>query len=187
MEFAGFKSSWPEVVGIDGEAAEDVIKSETSGVRVIVLKSGSLVTGDFRCDRVRIFVNGHGIVTSEPRIAATEKSITVSDFGGGGARLTWPAKFFPLTFKLGQWPPLLGMNVQGEPEIVSGKRSRVARVDDEEVSGQKKRKENMVHKEGVIVDLSLDGNGYGSLAKADAVVTQLGVSGAADMKIKSVG
>ncbi|KAK4856346.1 hypothetical protein QYF36_016552 [Acer negundo] len=99
---------------------------------------------------------------------------------------------------------------------VSGKRSRVARVDDEEVSGQKKRKENMVHKEGVIVDLSLgkegsevrfserwkegnserfsnlscgdeDGNGYGSLAEADAVVTQLGVSGAADMKIKLVG
>ncbi|KAK3190265.1 hypothetical protein Dsin_029826 [Dipteronia sinensis] len=68
MAFAGLKSSWPEVVGIDGEAAEDVIKSETSGVRVIVVKSGSFVTGDFRCDRVRIFVNGDGIVTSEPRI-----------------------------------------------------------------------------------------------------------------------
>ncbi|KAK2647213.1 hypothetical protein Ddye_022408 [Dipteronia dyeriana] len=68
MAFAGFKSSWPEVVGIDGEAAEDVIKSETSGVRVIVVKSGSFVTDDFRCDRVRIFVDGHGIVTSEPRI-----------------------------------------------------------------------------------------------------------------------
>ncbi|TXG46427.1 hypothetical protein EZV62_028076 [Acer yangbiense] len=44
------------------------IKSETSGVRVVVVKSGSLVTDDFRCDRVRIFVNGHGIVTLEPRM-----------------------------------------------------------------------------------------------------------------------
>lgn len=70
---AGEKSSWPEVVGMDGEAAKEVVESETRGtdiaVTVIIVQQGSAVTQDIRCDRVRIFVDSLGLVVAVPRIS----------------------------------------------------------------------------------------------------------------------
>ncbi|KAI9159710.1 hypothetical protein LWI28_001179 [Acer negundo] len=72
------------------------------------------------------------------------------------------------------------------------KRSRLARDDDEEVSGQKKRKENTAHREGDFVDLRLgkEDNHVRFSAKWEGIlerVPKLGVSGAADTKITSAG
>lgn len=62
------KGSWPELVGMNGEAAVYVIMAENPKVRARTVDENSIVTGDFRCDRVRVFVNDHGTVIREPRI-----------------------------------------------------------------------------------------------------------------------
>ncbi|CAN6835401.1 unnamed protein product [Brassica oleracea] len=43
-----------------------VIKRENSGVNVVVILDGSPVTGDLRCDRVRVCVDGNRIVVQFP-------------------------------------------------------------------------------------------------------------------------
>uniref|UniRef100_A0A2N9I2R8 Reverse transcriptase Ty1/copia-type domain-containing protein n=1 Tax=Fagus sylvatica TaxID=28930 RepID=A0A2N9I2R8_FAGSY len=46
------KSSWPELVGTNGEAAVAIIMRENQRVRAGTLKEGLKVTTDFRCDRL---------------------------------------------------------------------------------------------------------------------------------------
>lgn len=63
------KSSWPELVGINGEAAVAIIMRENLRVvRAGTFREGSRMTTDFRCDRVRVWVDDHDIVTSVPKI-----------------------------------------------------------------------------------------------------------------------
>ncbi|KAH7837044.1 hypothetical protein Vadar_008874 [Vaccinium darrowii] len=62
------KRAWPEVVGARGEAAAAKIEMENPDVHAIVLREGTPVTRDFRCNRVRVFVNDHGVVVREPTI-----------------------------------------------------------------------------------------------------------------------
>ncbi|XP_027362403.1 inhibitor of trypsin and hageman factor-like [Abrus precatorius] len=62
------KSSWQELVGINGEAATQIIMRENPNVKAFVVAEGSVVTNDFKCDRVRVFVNYRGIVTLVPKI-----------------------------------------------------------------------------------------------------------------------
>ncbi|KAB1219126.1 Glu S.griseus protease inhibitor [Morella rubra] len=63
------KSSWPELVGINGEAAVAIIMRENPRVvRAGTFREGSRMTTDFRCDRVRVWVDDHDIVTSVPKI-----------------------------------------------------------------------------------------------------------------------
>lgn len=62
------KSSWPELVGTNGEAAVATIMKENQRVRAGTFKEGSRVTADFRCDRVRVWVDEHDIVTLVPKI-----------------------------------------------------------------------------------------------------------------------
>ncbi|KAK9057365.1 hypothetical protein SSX86_022200 [Deinandra increscens subsp. villosa] len=50
------KSSWPELVGASGAAAAARIESENPQVDAIVVLDGASITGDFRCDRVRILL-----------------------------------------------------------------------------------------------------------------------------------
>ncbi|KAJ9543354.1 hypothetical protein OSB04_023061 [Centaurea solstitialis] len=56
------KRSWPEVVGRRGEDAVVIIERENPRVDAFVVPVGSPGTTDFRCDRVRVPVNSHGIV-----------------------------------------------------------------------------------------------------------------------------
>ncbi|KAL8548040.1 hypothetical protein ACS0TY_007372 [Phlomoides rotata] len=49
------KSSWPELLWAAGEVAVGVI-------------DGMSVTADFRCDRVRVWLNKNGVVKSVPQI-----------------------------------------------------------------------------------------------------------------------
>ncbi|KAG6732658.1 hypothetical protein I3842_01G189200 [Carya illinoinensis] len=63
------KSSWPELVGINGEVAVGIIMRENPRIiRAGTFREGSRVTADFRCDRVRVWVDGRDIVTSVPKI-----------------------------------------------------------------------------------------------------------------------
>ncbi|KAI5680126.1 hypothetical protein M9H77_01353 [Catharanthus roseus] len=62
------KGSWPELVGERGEAAAAVVERENPNVRAIVLKDGTPVTRDFRCDRVWVWVNKERIVVRPPRV-----------------------------------------------------------------------------------------------------------------------
>lgn len=57
---------FPQVVGKSGEEAKAIILHEHPDFNVHVLAEGSPCTMDFRTNRVRVFVNGQGIVTSVP-------------------------------------------------------------------------------------------------------------------------
>lgn len=62
------KNSWPELVGRNGEEAAEIIMRENPKVDAIVVKQGSVVTMDFRCDRVWVWVDKHGNVKLTPHI-----------------------------------------------------------------------------------------------------------------------
>ncbi|BFG14054.1 hypothetical protein CerSpe_003280 [Prunus speciosa] len=62
------KDSWPELVGDKGKDAVATIESENHLVNAVIVKEGTFVTADFRCDRVRVWVNKRGIVTKVPII-----------------------------------------------------------------------------------------------------------------------
>ncbi|UJR23214.1 hypothetical protein I4U23_026233 [Adineta vaga] len=63
------KQSWPELIGKPVDEAIEIIKKENSNLDVIKLKEGSPVTEDFRSNRVRVFFNKDGNVSSTPTIA----------------------------------------------------------------------------------------------------------------------
>ena len=46
-----------------GEAAAAIIKRENVNVKAGIVKEGTLVTTDFLCDRVRVWVDSYGIVS----------------------------------------------------------------------------------------------------------------------------
>ncbi|KAG7574138.1 Proteinase inhibitor I13 potato inhibitor I superfamily [Arabidopsis suecica] len=60
------KNSWPELRGTNGDYAAAVIERENPTVDAIVILDGSPVTADFRCDRVRVFVDRYRIVVKTP-------------------------------------------------------------------------------------------------------------------------
>ncbi|ESW10373.1 hypothetical protein PHAVU_009G203600 [Phaseolus vulgaris] len=62
------KRSWPELVGINGETATQIIVKENPRVEALTVPEGSFVSTDFRCDRVRVFVNYKNTVTRVPNI-----------------------------------------------------------------------------------------------------------------------
>ena len=61
------KAAWPELVGADGEAAVATIKAERPDLaQVMTFEEGGMMTMDWREDRVRVFVNGAGQVSTPP-------------------------------------------------------------------------------------------------------------------------
>nr|GMD67747.1 ase inhibitor I13, potato inhibitor I [Ipomoea batatas] len=62
------KSSWPELVGVDGFIAKATVESENSLVNAVVVFEKCPVTADFRCDRVRIVVDCSNMVIVTPTI-----------------------------------------------------------------------------------------------------------------------
>ncbi|MED6223107.1 hypothetical protein PIB30_070802 [Stylosanthes scabra] len=61
------KNSWPELVGAKGEEAAERIEEENPKIHAIVVLDGSIVTMDYRCSRVWVWVNKHGHVVRVPR------------------------------------------------------------------------------------------------------------------------
>ncbi|KAI3913585.1 hypothetical protein MKW92_043241 [Papaver armeniacum] len=62
------KSSWPELVGYNGETAARIIERQNRNVNASVLLEGTPTNLDFRCDRVWVFVNKAGKVVETPTI-----------------------------------------------------------------------------------------------------------------------
>ncbi|KAJ1409414.1 Proteinase inhibitor I13, potato inhibitor I [Sesbania bispinosa] len=62
------KSSWPELVGVQGTEAEATIERENPLVDAIIVAEGSSVTSDFRCDRVWVWIDKDGVVNQIPHI-----------------------------------------------------------------------------------------------------------------------
>lgn len=62
------KSSWPELVGTKGEEAAATIIRENPSVKAHTVNEGSFVTFDLRRDRVRVWIDEHGVVTKAPKI-----------------------------------------------------------------------------------------------------------------------
>lgn len=62
------KSSWPELVGKKGEDAAATIEKQNPHVNAVIVLEGSIVTQDFLCTRVRVWVNTYEIVTRVPTI-----------------------------------------------------------------------------------------------------------------------
>lgn len=60
--------SWPELVGVNAGAAKALIEGQQPCLMVVVIQEGSPVTADYRLDRVRIFVDGKGNVSSVPQL-----------------------------------------------------------------------------------------------------------------------
>ncbi len=56
------KSEWPELMGVPTEEARQLVLSDRPEVTVYVVPDGSMVTMDFRANRVRIFENGGNVV-----------------------------------------------------------------------------------------------------------------------------
>ncbi|KAM0911270.1 hypothetical protein ACQ4PT_013579 [Festuca glaucescens] len=54
---SGEKTSWPELVGKSVEEAKKVILKDKPEAKIVVVPAGSLVTMDYRTDRVRLFVD----------------------------------------------------------------------------------------------------------------------------------
>jgi hypothetical protein len=55
-------------VGIPGEEAKTKILADNPKLEVIILPVGTVVTLEFREDRVRIFVDSCGVVAEIPKI-----------------------------------------------------------------------------------------------------------------------
>ncbi|KAK9747666.1 hypothetical protein RND81_02G007100 [Saponaria officinalis] len=62
------KNVWPELVGEKGTVAVTTIEKENTNVEAVIVPDGSFVTADFRCDRVRVWVDCHGVVIRPPTI-----------------------------------------------------------------------------------------------------------------------
>ncbi|XVF80922.1 hypothetical protein PTKIN_Ptkin15bG0114100 [Pterospermum kingtungense] len=62
------KSSWPELLGLNGKTAKTTIERENHNVSAIVLLEGTPTTRDFRCNRVWVWVNDKGEVVRVPTI-----------------------------------------------------------------------------------------------------------------------
>ncbi|CAL5337504.1 hypothetical protein CsSME_00020723 [Camellia sinensis var. sinensis] len=62
------KSSWPELLGAKGETAAATVERENPLVNAVIVLEGTIVTKDFLCTRVRVWVDDCGIVTRVPVI-----------------------------------------------------------------------------------------------------------------------
>ncbi|KAL7143722.1 hypothetical protein ABFS83_08G211400 [Erythranthe nasuta] len=62
------KRMWPELLRANGDTAATVIERENRNVNAILVREGSFVTQDLRCDRVRVWVSVSNVVVSVPRI-----------------------------------------------------------------------------------------------------------------------
>ena len=65
---ADAKTEWLELVGRDAEGVKAALEEET-GKKVYLVKSGSMVTMDFRTDRIRVFYDAEtGLVMKPPKV-----------------------------------------------------------------------------------------------------------------------
>lgn len=59
--------SWPNLVGLRGEEAKQIIEDEGKGYEVFLVPSEGVTTKDYRTDRVFVYLNDQGFVEKTPR------------------------------------------------------------------------------------------------------------------------
>ncbi|VAH12493.1 unnamed protein product [Triticum turgidum subsp. durum] len=62
------KTEWPELVGKSVEEAKKVIMQDKSEAQIVVLPVGTIVTMEYRIDRVRLFVDSLDKIAQVPRV-----------------------------------------------------------------------------------------------------------------------
>ncbi|KAI3700759.1 hypothetical protein L2E82_45397 [Cichorium intybus] len=62
------KTSWPELVGEDGQYAVTIIEKENPLVNAETILEGTIIIQIYICDRVLVWVNKEGVVVSTPTI-----------------------------------------------------------------------------------------------------------------------
>jgi hypothetical protein len=62
------KTSWPELFGMDGEEAKLQLEATVAGKQIFIVPEDSMVTMDYRIDRIRIFVDSNGNVARPPNL-----------------------------------------------------------------------------------------------------------------------
>ncbi|KAF6981877.1 hypothetical protein CFC21_000339 [Triticum aestivum] len=62
------KTEWPELVGKSVEEAKKVILQDKSEAQIVVLPVGTIVTMEYRIDRVRLFVDCLDKIAQVPRV-----------------------------------------------------------------------------------------------------------------------
>lgn len=67
LYFVG-KTSWPELVGEEGECAVNTIEKENDLVNARVIAEGTFIPEIYICDRVLVWVNENGVVVSTPTV-----------------------------------------------------------------------------------------------------------------------
>ncbi|KAL3586671.1 hypothetical protein D5086_013538 [Populus alba] len=67
MAFA-CKSSWPELLGAQARVAIASIEAQNPYVDTQVVLEGTIVTGEFSCTRVRVWIDRNRTVTRVPII-----------------------------------------------------------------------------------------------------------------------
>ncbi|KAL5542155.1 hypothetical protein UlMin_009865 [Ulmus minor] len=60
------KTSWPELVGVQGEVAVETIERENPSLNAIIVPEGSSVITNVDCSRVWVWVNAQNIVKKTP-------------------------------------------------------------------------------------------------------------------------
>ncbi len=68
-DLSSTSSSWPEKIltGMTGEEAQKEINNADPSLKVEILPEDSMMTMDYREDRVRIMVNADGNVVNQPQ------------------------------------------------------------------------------------------------------------------------
>jgi hypothetical protein len=68
IAMASQQGPWPKCLGMTGQQCATYIESSTTrdSLDIMVVAKGTVLTSDFRSDRVRIVVNGEGIVDAVP-------------------------------------------------------------------------------------------------------------------------
>ncbi|KAF3620562.1 Proteinase inhibitor I-B, partial [Capsicum baccatum] len=62
------RDTFPELLGVPVKLARETIQKENPRLNIGSFLNGSPVTQDFRCDRVRLFVNVLDFVVQVPRV-----------------------------------------------------------------------------------------------------------------------
>ncbi|KAF6992961.1 hypothetical protein CFC21_009931 [Triticum aestivum] len=62
------KTEWPELVGKSVEEAKKVILQDKTEAQIVVLSVGTVVTMEYRIDRVRLFVDSLDKIAQVPRV-----------------------------------------------------------------------------------------------------------------------
>ncbi|WIA21008.1 hypothetical protein OEZ85_005343 [Tetradesmus obliquus] len=62
------KTQWPELVGKPAQEAVDTIKAQAPGFTVQTIGHDMMATTDWRCDRIRIWLDSAGNVSMAPRV-----------------------------------------------------------------------------------------------------------------------